>query len=74
MYSQDLRRNIHVPIELTNDVQTAELNAAIRRMPNYPDTSGDDIREAAARGSIDAQYIIQRAQEGEQEAKDWLAS
>ena len=73
MFSQALQRQISSPYGLQNDVATAELNAALRAMPGYPDTAPADIRAAAARGSIDARYIIQRAEDGDQEARDWLA-
>lgn len=73
MFSEALQRQISVPYGLQNDVATAELNAALRAMPGYPDTAPADIRELAERGSGDARYIIKMAEEGDQEARDWLA-
>lgn len=72
MYSQALRRNIEVPIELLNRVDEAEFNAALSTIPGYPDIGLKEIRDAAANGSLDARYILERAEDGDECVRDWL--
>lgn len=72
VYSEKLKRRINVQIEHLNQFETAELNAALEAMPGYPDTGPDDIRAEAARGSLDARLIIERAEAGDREAQEWL--
>ena len=72
MYSEALKRHIHVPIELTNRTGEAEFSAALSAIPGYPDIGLAEIRAAAAKGSIDARYILGRAEEGDEDVRDWL--
>lgn len=72
MYSQALKRNIEVPIELLNRVDEAEFRAALSTIPGYPDIGLKEIRDAAAKGSMDARYILQRADKGNEFVRDWL--
>jgi hypothetical protein len=71
-YSQNLRRHINVPIEWLNHFDYAEVDAAIGALPNYPETTPQEIRKAAAEGNINARFIIAKADEGDDVAKDWV--
>jgi hypothetical protein len=71
-FSTALQRDINVPIEMTNRVDEAELDDAIAHLPNYPETTPEQVRAAAAAGDINARLVIERAEAGDPVAQDWL--
>ena len=72
VYSTNLMRHIPVPIELLNNFDQAEVNAALAAIPGYPDIDADAIRAAAAKGDINARFILQRAAEGDEIAVQFV--
>ena len=70
-YSERLGRHIMVTIEQTNKFDEAELDAAIAALPNYPETSSEEIRQAAKDGNRNARLVIEAARTGDPVAQDW---
>jgi hypothetical protein len=58
MYSYNLQRNINVPINLLNQTDVAEFQAATAR---FYDTPAAEIRRLSNAGDMDARYIIEMA-------------
>ena len=71
-YSTNLDRAIQVGIENLNRFDEAELEAALVALPGWPDMSAEDIRAAARVGNINAQFIIERANQGDLAAASYL--
>jgi hypothetical protein len=71
-YSSNLNRQIPVEISKLNRFDEAELEAALIALPGWPDMSGDDIRDEAKAGNLNAELIITRAEAGDLAAKSYL--
>lgn len=71
IYSNRLQRKIYVPIEHLNQVDMAELDAALIALPGWPDVSGQEIMALADAGDLNAKCIIDLADEGNKVAQSY---
>ena len=63
VFSKALERNIRVPIEYSNSVDEAELDAAIRALPGYPDWTLESLAGLAESGDLNARLVLAAHQE-----------